>query len=182
MTHICVGNLTIIGSDNGLSPGRRQALTWTNAGILLIRTLGTNFSEILGEIHSFSFSKMHLKMSSAKWRLFVLGLNELMQNLSYLPQFHRWVVSRPAVSRTSQVAWCQWDPTMTTTGASHLHEANCVLTADTGPLQPRWSALSLTPPPWKIRTVHYSNAIWPVWPVSRLFVYGLKTNNHASLN
>ena len=36
MTHICVDNLTIIGSDNGLSPGRRQAIIWTNAGILLI--------------------------------------------------------------------------------------------------------------------------------------------------
>ena len=34
--HICIGNLTIIGSDNGLSPGRRQAIIWTNAGILLI--------------------------------------------------------------------------------------------------------------------------------------------------
>ena len=77
VTHICVGNLTIIGSDYGLSPGRRQAIIWTNAGILLIRTLGTNFGEILGEIHQFSYSKMHLKMSSAKWRLFCLGLNEL---------------------------------------------------------------------------------------------------------
>ena len=77
VTHICFGKLTIIGSDNGLSPGRRQAIIWTNAGILLIRTLGTNFSEIRGEIHSFSFSKMLLKMSSAKWRLFGLGLNEL---------------------------------------------------------------------------------------------------------
>ena len=69
--------LTIIGSDHGLSPGRRQAIIWTNAVILLIRTLGTNLSEILCEIHSFSFSKMHLKMSSATWRLFGLGLNEL---------------------------------------------------------------------------------------------------------
>ena len=77
VTHICVGNLTTIGSDNGLSPGRRQAIIWTNAGILLIRTLGTYFSEILGKIHSFSVKKMHLKMSSAKWRLFPLGLNEL---------------------------------------------------------------------------------------------------------
>ena len=77
VTHICVSNLTIIGSDNGLSPDRRQAIIWTNAGILLIRTLGTNFSEILSEIHAFSFKKMHLKMSSAKWRLFRLGLNEL---------------------------------------------------------------------------------------------------------
>ena len=77
MTHICVSKLTIIGSDNGLSPGRRQAIIWTNVGLLLFRTLGTNFTEILGEIHSFSFSKMRLKMSSAKWRLFSLGLNEL---------------------------------------------------------------------------------------------------------
>ena len=46
VTHICVGKLTIIGSDNGLSPGRRQAIIWTNAGILLIWPLGTNFSEI----------------------------------------------------------------------------------------------------------------------------------------
>ena len=77
VTHICVSILAIIGSDNGLSPGRRQAIIWSNTGILLIRTLGTNFSEILGEIHSFSFSKMPLKILSAKWRLFGLGLNEL---------------------------------------------------------------------------------------------------------
>ena len=44
--HICVGNLTIIASDNGLSPNRRQAITWTNSGILLIGSLGTNFSEL----------------------------------------------------------------------------------------------------------------------------------------
>ena len=46
VTHICVDNLTIIGSDNGLSPGRRQAIIWTNAGILLIGPLRTNLSEI----------------------------------------------------------------------------------------------------------------------------------------
>ena len=56
-THICVGKLTIIASDNGLSPGRRQAIIWTNAMILLIGPLGTNFSEILGKIHSFSFKR-----------------------------------------------------------------------------------------------------------------------------
>ena len=68
-------NFTIIGSDNGLSPDRRQAIIWTNAGILLIWPLGTNFSETLIEIHIFSFKKMHLKMSSGKWRPFCLGLN-----------------------------------------------------------------------------------------------------------
>ena len=77
MTHICVGKLTIIGSDNGLSPGRRQAIIWTNAGLLLIKHLGTYFSEILIRIQTFSFKKKHLKMSSPKWRPFCLGLNVL---------------------------------------------------------------------------------------------------------
>ena len=73
----CVSKLTIIGSDNDLSPDRRQAIIWTNAGILLIRTLGTNFSDFLTEIRAFSFKKMHLKMSSGKWRPSCLGLNVL---------------------------------------------------------------------------------------------------------
>ena len=79
VTHICVGNQIIIGSDNGLSSGRRQAIFWTNAGTLLIGPLGTNFSEILIDIDTFSLKKMHLKMSSGKWRLFGLGLNVLTQ-------------------------------------------------------------------------------------------------------
>ena len=60
VTHICVSKLNIIGSNNGLSPGRRQAIIWTNTGILLIWPLGTNFSEMLIEIHIFSFKKMHV--------------------------------------------------------------------------------------------------------------------------
>ena len=60
-THICVGKLTIIGSNNGVSTRRRQTIIWTNAGIMLIRHLGTNFSEILIGNETFSFKKMHLK-------------------------------------------------------------------------------------------------------------------------
>ena len=75
-THIWVSKLTIIGSDNGLSPGRHQAIIWTITGILLNGPLGTNFSEILIGIQTFSFKKMHLKMS-AKWRPFCLGPNVL---------------------------------------------------------------------------------------------------------
>ena len=63
----------LIGSDNGLSPGH-QAIIWTNAGILLIGLLGRNFNEISIEIHTFSFKKIHLKMSSGNWRLSCLGL------------------------------------------------------------------------------------------------------------
>ena len=83
MTHIRISKRTIIGSDNGLAPARRQAIIWTNAGILLITPLGTNFSEILIEIYIFSFKKMHWKMSSGKWRPFCLGLNVLTPPLHY---------------------------------------------------------------------------------------------------
>ena len=55
--YICVCNLTIIGSDNDLVPVRRQASIWTNAGILLIGPLGTNFSGILIEISTFHSRK-----------------------------------------------------------------------------------------------------------------------------
>ena len=77
VTHICVGNLTTISSDNGLSPGRHQAIIWTNAGVLLIGPLATNFSEILIEILTFLFTKMRLNVSCAKWRPCCLDLNVL---------------------------------------------------------------------------------------------------------
>ena len=62
VTHICVGNLNTIDSDNGLSPDRRQAIIWTNAGILSIGPMGINFSEISMEIQTFSFRKNALKI------------------------------------------------------------------------------------------------------------------------
>ena len=79
VTHICVSRLTTIGSDNGLSPGRHQAVIWTDAALLLTRPLEINFSEILIKIRIFSFKKIRFKMSSGKWCLFCLGLNELIK-------------------------------------------------------------------------------------------------------
>ena len=49
VTQICFSKLAIIGSDNGSSPGRHQAIIWTNAGILLIGPLGTKVTEIFIE-------------------------------------------------------------------------------------------------------------------------------------
>ena len=85
VTHICVGKLTIIGSDNGLSPERRQAIIWTNDGILLLGPLGTNFSEILIAIQTFSLKKIRLKMSSAKCCSFRLSLNVLKSAVCWRP-------------------------------------------------------------------------------------------------
>ena len=73
VTHICVGKLTIIGSDNGLSPGRRQAVFWTNTWTLLIGPLRTNFVETLVQIQIFSLKKIRLKVSSPKCCPFRIG-------------------------------------------------------------------------------------------------------------
>ena len=74
---MCFSKINIISSDNGLSPGRRQAIIWTNSGMLLVGLLGTKFSEILIDIYIFPFKKMHLKMTSAKSRPSCLGLSVL---------------------------------------------------------------------------------------------------------
>ena len=105
VTHICVSKITIIGSDNGLSPDRCQAIIWTNAGLLSIGPLRTYFNENLIKIQQFSLTKMHVKMSSAKWRPSCLGLNVLTLNvrgLSYLGLFRSiswllmpWLLTSP---------------------------------------------------------------------------------------
>ena len=60
-------------SDNGLVPEQRQAIFWTNTGILLIGPLGTNFSEILIEIQTLFLNIIRLKMPSANIGHFVLA-------------------------------------------------------------------------------------------------------------
>ena len=72
MTHICVSELTIIGSNNGLAPGRREVIFWTNAGIFLNEPLGTNFSENFIQIQIFSVKKMHSNMSQPQCVNFTL--------------------------------------------------------------------------------------------------------------
>ena len=111
VTHTCVSELTTIGSDNGLSPGRRQAIIWNNAGLLLIEPLRTNFSEISIGIQTFSFKKMHLNMSSEKRRPFCLGLNVLMEwrvlppvSMAYLRKVGLGLNTFPSYD----MAWSVW--------------------------------------------------------------------------
>ena len=80
-THICVCKLTTVDSDNGLSPGRRQAIIWTNARILLIGPLVTNFSDSLIGIQTFSLKKCFwngVYLSRPQW---VKSLLRLVSNL-----------------------------------------------------------------------------------------------------
>ena len=80
VTHRYIGKLTIIGSDNGLPPGRRQAIIWNNAGVSLIRPWGTNFDEMLIATETFTFM-------SRKCRPFWLGLNVLKLH-NFAPLLH----------------------------------------------------------------------------------------------
>ena len=73
----CVSKWISIDSGNGLSPAQCQAITWTNAALLSIWPLGTNFSVIRIKIQTFSFIKMYLKVSSAKRQPFCPGRGEL---------------------------------------------------------------------------------------------------------
>ena len=119
VTHICVSDLTSIGSDNGLSPGWCQAIIRTNAEILLIRPLGTNFSYFLVEILIFSFKKMRLKVSSAKSRPFCLSLNEL---IIWVNGSHESMKNYITKTKHSTMVW--WKYSMGHTPVSKVHGAN----------------------------------------------------------
>ena len=62
------------------------AIIWNNAGMLSVGPLVTNFSDFLIQIKKFSFKKMHLKMSPAKWRPFCSGLKVFIHRGLVAPQ------------------------------------------------------------------------------------------------
>ena len=77
MTHICVSKLSTIGSNYDLSPARRKAIISTNAGILLIWTIRTNFNENVNR-NSYIFSHENpFENVVCELRPFCLGLNVL---------------------------------------------------------------------------------------------------------
>ena len=104
--HICVSKLSITGSDNGLSPGRRQAIIWTNNGILLIESLRTNFHKILIKIYKFSFKKIHFKMLSGKWWL------SCPTSMSLQPSYPQWTVWYKTIFGSQNIGYQIWYPFM----------------------------------------------------------------------
>ena len=97
MTHMYLGKLTILSSDNGLSPERRQAIIWTNTWILLIGPLGTNFSEILIGIQTFSSKESIWKIRLWNGVHFVSAslchYTKVFRSFSYLNKLHTKIVN-----------------------------------------------------------------------------------------
>ena len=69
--------------------------------MLLIGPLGTNFSDILIQIHTFSLKKIHFKMSSGKWRPF---FSASMPSVWPCGNLSQWNV-RPFVGETTGHQW-----------------------------------------------------------------------------
>ena len=95
--HICINNLTIIGSDDGLAPGQCQAITWTNARMLLIEPLGTNCNEILIYILSQENASENVvrKMAAIFSQLNVLSKQHIYWNLySWFSWYTSWFIMK----------------------------------------------------------------------------------------
>ena len=93
MTHIYVGNLAIIGSDNCLLPGRHQAIIWTGAGILLTGPSGIDFNEIFNQ-NSYIFILENL-FENVVWKMAAIlswppFVNTRRPSDAYI---HRWFMS-----------------------------------------------------------------------------------------
>ena len=73
-----------IGSDNGLSPIRRQVIIWTNDDIVNW-TLGNKLQwNFIQNSHIFS-QENAFENDSGKWRPFCLGLNLLNPTIAQVP-------------------------------------------------------------------------------------------------
>ena len=170
MTHICVSNLTITGSDNGLLPGRRQAIIWTNAGILLIGPYGTNFSEILIEILTYSFTKMSLKVSSVLSTFFGAVTST---GGATLKDLSKWV----SITHKGQRAFCIRSRTKET----RTHISWDILSSSL------WLMYSDTTKPHLRMAGNYNDVAW-VWCISehnsiafQNDLFGLKTKESSNL-
>ena len=106
-THICVSKLTIIASDNGLSPGRRQAIIWNNAWILSIGLLGTNFSENLIEIFHFFFQENALESVVCEMTS-ILSRPQCVKRSQFITQVWHREVHWPIVSRARRCTIFLW--------------------------------------------------------------------------
>ena len=123
MPSICVSKLTIIISDNGLSPGRRQAIIWTNACWSIVNWTPRNKIHVAPEKCGGNFTSLYFKVI---YRIEILG-TPCEIGLS------RWVPQNRTDDKSIVVqiiAWCRqatshylsqcWPRSMTSYGITRL--------------------------------------------------------------
>ena len=107
VAHICVNKLFMIGSDNGWVPGQCVAIICTNAEILLIWSLATNYNEILSEIHTFSFKENAFK--NATWKMVAILLSRNTYYKNNIWELYLRVLPRDLTSLDNRYETpCQW--------------------------------------------------------------------------
>ena len=113
VTHICVSKLTIMGPDNGLSPGRHHHLNqcWNNVNSTLGNKLQWNLNRNSNNfIHENAFESVVWK-----WRPFCLGPNEFgclhlgQWPMTYLMTLSDWTMScQPWPPRARYGQWARY--------------------------------------------------------------------------
>ena len=78
-SYINLTNWVIIGPGNGLSPVPRQDITWTNAGLLSTRLLGTYSLKFESKFYHFHSRKCNWMCRLPKWQPFCPGGDELVK-------------------------------------------------------------------------------------------------------
>ena len=94
-----------MGSGNGLSPVRRQGITWTNGDSLSIGPVGININEMLIEnlfIEEDAFRNVVCEMAAILSRSQYVNLDGPMVNISAMQaQPHRWNVTNVLLEMTT---------------------------------------------------------------------------------
>ena len=95
VTHICVRNMNVIGSNNGLSPRRHQAIIWTNDGILLIPPPFIN--QLQWNLHGNSHSLIQEVL--IVWKIVAILSRSCRETcrLMYVYWTDRWLVSKSGI-------------------------------------------------------------------------------------
>ena len=147
VSRICLSELihiVSIDSGNGLSPVQCQAITRTNAGLSSIEPLRTNFSEIRIKLQRFSCMKMHLNLSSAKWRPFCPGGWVKGNKLNR----RHWVVEEETKIKREcmfiflSCGYCKWCSQRTKNTTEPPRFVNGLNTAELHTRNTRWSVIA----------------------------------------
>ena len=124
--------------------GAKPLFKPTLAGLLSIGPSGTNISDILIKIQKFSFTEMHLKISSAKWRPFYPGDGSKYTHLHTVPVVSCQTMAYHPNMSTPQLVHSA-EPTSTILWHRRLGSHSNLTTSSVTPHHSKWRLYSCHP-------------------------------------